>query len=400
MHALDEMSPREKNTQVLDKELNFLAGIGKSGNSTLDLESLFGNIHKLVREVVPTDAFYIGLWQDGTNFLDMVFIVDNNKRYPRVLHPLGDDLARQAIVNKEPMILNRRRGEVSSVKPNVLDSLGKSGKTFKSIIISPIVIREQVVGIISSQSYKPNVYTEEDAGLLSLIATQAGVALDNYQLYQHIKLERDKLEAILTHLGEGVNIIDVKFKIQFANKWVTDRYGQNLKTKRCHETFFGYQKPCKGCPMNQENKDNNRASLEVQTKEGKVFLLTISPFNESLNGETGGVLEIIQDITEKKKYEEEMIQKEKLQSVIELAGAVAHELNQPLTGITGYCALIKEEIDNAHPLYKDISEIEKQAARLEKLVNKFQNIARLENQGYSGTNKILDLHKSSKIREP
>lgn len=69
---------------------------------------------------------------------------------------------------------------------------------------------------------------------------------------------------------------------------------------------------------------------------------------------------------------------EKLLSIVELARSVAHELNQPLTGIAGYCALAKEELDREHPTYNDITEIQNQAARLENLIYKFQKIAHLE----------------------
>ncbi len=65
----------------------------------------------------------------------------------------------------------------------------------------------------------------------------------------------------------------------------------------------------------------------------------------------------------------------KLLSVVGLARDVCHELNQPLTGIAGYCALIKEELDEKNPIYKDVEEIEKQSTRLQKLVFKLQNVA-------------------------
>lgn len=70
----------------------------------------------------------------------------------------------------------------------------------------------------------------------------------------------------------------------------------------------------------------------------------------------------------------------KLLSVVELARSIAHELNQPLTGISGYCALIKEELAEGHPITQDIDEIQKQALRLEQLIHKFQNAAHVEYQ--------------------
>ncbi len=76
----------------------------------------------------------------------------------------------------------------------------------------------------------------------------------------------------------------------------------------------------------------------------------------------------------------EIAENERLQSIVELASSMGHELNQPLTGITGYCALIKEDLKESDSIYNDIVEIEKQAKRLEKLVYKFQNLLYLENK--------------------
>lgn len=58
------------------------------------------------------------------------------------------------------------------------------------------------------------------------------------------------------------------------------------------------------------------------------------------------------------------------------AGAVTHEMNQPLTGVAGYCTLIEEELDEDHPFFNDMREIKRQAYRLEELVRHLQQIIR------------------------
>ena len=69
---------------------------------------------------------------------------------------------------------------------------------------------------------------------------------------------------------------------------------------------------------------------------------------------------------------------ERLNSLISFARSIGHELNQPLTGISGYCALLKEEVDQGSQVYQDITEIERQAIRLERIVNKFQSVTHLD----------------------
>ncbi len=76
--------------------------------------------------------------------------------------------------------------------------------------------------------------------------------------------------------------------------------------------------------------------------------------------------------------EDERRKNQKLRSIIDVARSIAHELNQPLTGIGGYCTLIREDLSDDHAIIKDIDEIMKQAARLEELVYRFQNITHVE----------------------
>lgn len=71
---------------------------------------------------------------------------------------------------------------------------------------------------------------------------------------------------------------------------------------------------------------------------------------------------------------------EKLFLIIDVARSLAHELNQPLTGISGYCTLIMETINDgdSQSIMSDLENILEQASRLENLIFKFQSIAHLE----------------------
>jgi transcriptional regulator with GAF, ATPase, and Fis domain len=62
--------------------------------------------------------------------------------------------------------------------------------------------------------------------------------------------------------------------------------------------------------------------------------------------------------------------------IIQKARKVGHEMNQPLTGIAGYCTFVMEGIDKTNAIYKDLQQIEEQAKRLEQLVFDFQSLFR------------------------
>lgn len=103
----------------------------------------------------------------------------------------------------------------------------------------------------------------------------------------------------------------------------------------------------------------------------------------------------VDTVLERRKAEEASRQKEKLQGVIEMAGAACHELNQPLQAISGYSELLMLEADSGSPLYDMAREIKKEVDRLATITRKLNNITRYEIRDYVEGRKIIDISKAS-----
>ncbi len=103
------------------------------------------------------------------------------------------------------------------------------------------------------------------------------------------------------------------------------------------------------------------------------------------------LIAVTRDITHRKLAEQEKLQREKLQGVLETAGATCHEMNQPLQNIFFMLdELIEDGYDN-----KTIYEIRKQIDRIKQITNKLENITTYETKDYIQGTKIIDLDRSS-----
>jgi PAS domain S-box-containing protein len=101
------------------------------------------------------------------------------------------------------------------------------------------------------------------------------------------------------------------------------------------------------------------------------------------------------DVTERKILDEERLQREKLEAVLEIAGAVCHELNQPLMALSGYHELIRFNLDEQSTANKYLVKAHKQTRRMGDITGRLMCITRYETRDYAGGMKILDIEKSA-----
>jgi PAS domain S-box-containing protein len=93
--------------------------------------------------------------------------------------------------------------------------------------------------------------------------------------------------------------------------------------------------------------------------------------------------------------QEELEAREKQAIVAELAGAAAHELNQPLTSVMGYAELLKRKLERDSAAFAASEVIISEAERMAEIVRKIGKITRYETKSYVGAAKILDLDRAS-----
>jgi len=108
-----------------------------------------------------------------------------------------------------------------------------------------------------------------------------------------------------------------------------------------------------------------------------------------------GTQGIARDISGQKRADAERLHREKLQGVIEMAGAICHELNQPLMAISGYAQLISMAVEDTDPLVDKIEKVMDQINKLKEITQKLMKITKYETKDYLES-KIIDIDKAAR----
>jgi signal transduction histidine kinase len=147
--------------------------------------------------------------------------------------------------------------------------------------------------------------------------------------------------------------------------------------------------------------------VELLSSQGETIPASLSAAFIVENGRPIGTVGIYTDLRERLRMEErlqaaqdELRNRERQAILAELAGAAAHELNQPLTSIIGYSELLCRQLPAQGSLAQAASIIINQAERMAEIVRRIGKITRYETMSYVGEATILDLEKASREQHP
>ncbi len=140
---------------------------------------------------------------------------------------------------------------------------------------------------------------------------------------------------------------------------------------------------------------------EVRGKQGERIPVLISAALIIHQGVVVGSVGVLTDLRERRRMQakldaaqEELRNREKESLIAELAGAAAHELNQPLTSVLGYAEIISRRAQAAQPHLRETEALVREAQRMAEIVRKVGKITKYETKAYVGEAKIIDLDRS------
>ena len=205
-----------------------------------------------------------------------------------------------------------------------------------------------------------------------------------------LKREKEKLDDIVSQIGADLLVIGKDKKIRWANKRLINNHplGKNIVNHTCFDTFCNFQEDPVDCPSFKVFKTAkiNQTERMVYNHNKKKFCNVISSPIFDKEGNVVQVLELIQDITEKKREEErqkklqqQLIHSDRLISIGRLAAGVAHEINTPLAIISGMTqGFLERKNGFNNETIKEFKTMQKVAKRIEKIVNSLLELSHFE----------------------
>jgi PAS domain S-box-containing protein len=274
-------------------------------------------------------------------------------------HPDSKGIFVRSFWDQKPLIIEdigAIQHQFSAKSQHLLEAI-----EIRSLISVPIIYENKPVGIIVVDNVKSqNRLSQSDLNLIMGLASQLAVGISNADSFQKLQRSEEKYRDIFENVSDYLYYHDLKGRIIEINRSFLNMSGysydelaqmciKDLMVERFRPDFDSYMERLK-------NEGQSEGSMRLLKKDGTEFIIEYKNSLFYHQGQPIGVRGSARDITErwlsmkeKKGLEQKLEQAQKMEAIGTLAGGVAHDLNNILSGIVSYPDLLLMDLpENSH----------------------------------------------------
>jgi len=197
-----ENSHLVQQTSRRTEELHILNEIGRALSSTLDTTQLFEMMFSELQRLFAFSNFYIALYDAGRNELSFEVEVLSNVRQPRRWRPAGNHITEYMIRTRQPVLI--REGFEEETRKLGIEPRQKLG----SFCGVPLVLYDRAIGAMGVISPDERAFDEAHLELMRVLASQAGVAIENARLFTEEQKKAKHLNLINTISRQAITTLN------------------------------------------------------------------------------------------------------------------------------------------------------------------------------------------------
>lgn len=381
-------------------ELEGLQAVGQALSSSLDLNEILMAVYRQVARLMPAESFYVAIYDPENDEVTFPLAIEYGEQVQWPSRKGGRGLTEYILRTQSPL-LSREKTDV--IRRQL--GLSKSDRPATSWLGVPILAGDELLGVISVQSFSAfDLYDSSHQEILTMIASQASVAIQNAHLYANtdkaLARRVQEMDSILRTVREGILLLDPEGCVLAVNRALADFVriprlalidgSANLSQLDGYPSLFeriGYTE--------RDFQMDCAKILEDGEEEFKVDTITISGPSELQvertltpvrdgKGNVTGWLMVFRDLTDEINLEHE--REDMLHMLI-------HDLRSPLSVLQGSLNTIKSSLeDGSTQNIDDLLRLAQRGSdRVLRLVNELLDIGKLESDQITLDRDWLDV---------
>lgn len=341
-------------------QVRLLYNISRRLNSDLDIDRVLADVLDLtVKQLGASNGSVIIFGQDGQVAHR---ILARTGIPPEQADAIVTDVLTQGLAG---WVVKRQRGAIVSDVLSDARWLNLPGEDPRegSAIAVPLVRSGQVIGVITLRHAEPNHFGDAHLGLLSSIADQASIAVQNARLFYSVQVERARMEAVINGAGDAILVTDRQGWLLLINAAARQAFDLPPESDLEHQ-FLGdvISNQALHALWEKRNQAAPPPTAEIPVSAGSTFYASLTQVPDV------GFVIVMQDITALKDLD-------RLKD--EFISNVSHDLRSPLQLIHAYAGLLLGDNSLTTEQRQYLHGIDRSVRRMSDLTADLLNLAKI-----------------------
>lgn len=367
----------EEKKSISAASLQILYDLNKSLGSTLDIYMIIDQALSSAISITESKKADYFRYQTENNILKLVRSIGRDSSE---IEEINQNLSRGEVKNNLKWVLEHKKSILISDtgKDPIWEQNGSSEDQLSSILTIPVLIGQELDGMISLMHPKRDYYSREQKDLLTAIAHQVGLAIHNAQrfvevafLLNSLKAKQELQDKLFEHIPVGVLLLNNQFNILSGNQQGLDFVNilqpdfDQISITRLGETTINelVERSKEPLPVDLRRDENALEIFEVQlrsaqTIEGQYWILMIS------------------DVTEERGIKSRIRIQERLATLGRFAAGISHDFNNILSAILVYSDVIVRDSQLSEQNRSRMNAIREQSKRATDLIGRILDFSR------------------------
>lgn len=371
-------------------------------NGFKGLEDFYEMIRDALNEILDADHFHVVFDDPVFNRFSYPPSADQAESLPSKVPNFElkafNPLIHRVMNQKKPILFHKEdisffTGIQADIPPEHLPELWMA---------APIVINQECKGVaVVWNNTSATALAHQDLPILHTISHHIALAVERKIAQEKLSEQGNVLKKIMEFSPVGICIIENSY-FKWVNNEMVKIFGYDAKSdfqhrrmRMIYKSETDYENAGKIILHDLREKGKAGFDFELIKKDNTTFNAHVIITGSSSDNSMASSIAIITDNSQHELIQQERYEMERLQGVFELAGAVCHEINQPLQAILGYSELLilSGKMDDLQD--NKLRSIKNQAARLGEITKKLSSITHYRTVDYPGNLKIVDIWGAS-----
>jgi signal transduction histidine kinase/PAS domain-containing protein len=350
---------------TMERRTRNLSGLHKSaeGMSRMLLNSteLLESITQEARVILRVDAAAVLAPEDDSK---LNYTVRASSGFPSGKIPLS------------PHLFSRAFEEFQAKPRKAVVYHGLEDQVF---LLVPLLQRGIPASALFLYSHSPEFQLTDDLQQITeIFGDWVSMTMENAVMFEKVLNSQREWENTFDSIVDPIYIIDSEYRLKKMNKSLAGLTMKLIKVpedRNCYRHLFHRNTICPWCPVPRGMQSEQPVTVEAPLFSGGIWQIQSFPFTNKAGQRTGSI-HVLRDMTILKSMQEQLIESEKMASAGKLISGVAHEVRNPLFGISTTARALANELGNKEELKPYLDIITSETARLNRLMEELLNYSR------------------------